>query len=101
MASDLEPGQSIMAGTGGRAEVVATRDPTNGAKDTFNIVPRRHYLSRRNLRETKGRNTRETGPYGNGLGNTSKERTAHLLFGAFPPGGSRINSLAGSCPSVI
>ena len=56
MASGLEARQSIITG-----EEVATRDLTIRAKDTFNIVPRRHYLSRCNFRETKGRNTRKLG----------------------------------------
>lgn len=41
--------------------VAATRDLTNRAKDTFNILPGRHYLSWCNFRLTKGRNTRKLG----------------------------------------
>lgn len=39
----------------------ATGDLTIRAKDTFNIVPRRHHLSWCSFRATKGRNTSKLG----------------------------------------
>lgn len=47
----------------GDGGVVATGDLTNRAKDTFNVVPRRHRLSWCNFRETKG-TLEETGACG-------------------------------------
>lgn len=41
--------------------VVAPSDPTNRAKDMFNIVPRRHDLSWCNFRATKGKSARKLG----------------------------------------
>lgn len=57
MASGLEQRQSIITGR----EEVATRDLTIRAKDTVNIVPRRHYLSRCNFTGAKGGNTSRVG----------------------------------------